>query len=69
MKNTTKLKNILQLYTISLDMDEDNIFYLTAINKRTKAMETFIDKAYSVVIGKAFSHMKKEMKKNLLMDR
>lgn len=69
MKNTTKLKNILQLYTISLDMDEDNNFYLTAINKRTKAVETFIDKAYSVVIGKAFSHMKKELKKNLLMDR
>lgn len=62
MKNTTKLKNILHLYTISLDMDEDDNFYLTAINKRTKTAETFIDKAYSVVIGKAFNHMKKEMK-------
>lgn len=63
MKNTTKLKNILQLYTISLDMDEDMNFYLTAINKKTNSAETFIDKAYSVVIGKAFSNMMKELKK------
>ncbi|MBI2269110.1 MAG: hypothetical protein HYU69_02000 [Bacteroidetes bacterium] len=69
MKNTSKLKNILQLYTISLDMDEDSNFYLTVISKRTKVVETFIDRSYSVVIGKAFSHMKKEMKKLLLMDR
>ncbi|MCX6182143.1 MAG: hypothetical protein NT150_09475 [Bacteroidetes bacterium] len=62
MKNTTKLKNILQLYTIVLDIDEDDNIYLTATNKRTKSTETFIDKAYTVVIRKAFSHMLKEMK-------
>ncbi len=64
MKNTTKLKNILQLYTISLDMNDDDNIILTAINKRTKSRETFIDKAYTVVIRKAFSHMLKEMKIN-----
>ena len=64
MKNTTKLKHILQLYTISLDIDEDETFYLTAINKRTKSVETFNDKKFTVVIGKAFSLMMKEIKKN-----
>ncbi len=63
MKNTTKLKNILQLYTVSLDIDEDTNFYLTILNKRTRSPETFIDKKYSIVIGKAFSHMMKEIKK------
>ena len=58
MKNTTKLKNILQLYTVSLDMDDD-VIYLTAINKRTSSAETFMDKSYSIVIEKAFRHMKK----------
>jgi hypothetical protein len=64
MKNTTKLKNILQLYTISLDMNDDDNIILTAINKRTKSRESFIDKSYTVVIRKAFSHMLKEMKNN-----
>ena len=62
MRNTTKLKNILQLYTISLDMDDDMNYYLTVISKRTKSAETFIDRSYSVVIGKAFSHMMKGVK-------
>lgn len=61
MKNTTKLRNILQLYTVSLDLDEDGNFYLTLINKRNRNFETFIDKSYTVVIGKAFSKMKKEL--------
>lgn len=64
MKNTTKLRNILQLYSINLDIDEDDNFYLTLINKISKSAETIIDKKYSIVVGKAFSHMVKEMKKN-----
>jgi hypothetical protein len=62
MKNTTKLKNLLQLYTIALDMDEDMNIHLTAMNKNTNSIETFIDRAYTVVIRKAYSHMLKEMK-------
>ena len=64
MKNTTKLKNILQLYMVSLDIDQDMNFYLTMINKTKKSAETFIDKSYTVIIGKAFSYMMKEIKKN-----
>lgn len=59
------LKNILQLYTLSLDMDEEGNFHLTTINKRSKSKETFIDKAYSVVIRKAHGHMLREIKKDL----
>lgn len=62
MKNTTKLKNILQLYTLTLDMDEE-VIHLTAISKRTGNAETFSDKSYSVIIGKAFNHMLRQIKK------
>ncbi len=62
MKNTTKLKHILQLYTIFLEMDEDNNLHFTVINKNTNEEEVFIDKAYSVVIRKAYSHMLKMLK-------
>ena len=65
MKNTTKLKHILQLYIISLDVDDDGNFHLTVISKRTKSAETFIDRSYSVVIGKAFGHLKKGLKNSL----
>ena len=62
LKNTTKLKNVLQLYTLTLDMDEDGNFHLKMKDKRNHAIFIFVDKAYSVVIGKAFSQMKKELK-------
>lgn len=62
MKNTTMLKHILQLYTLSIDMDEEDNFYVTMISKSNHASHTIIDKAYSSVIGKAFRHMMKEIK-------
>ncbi len=62
MKNTTKLKHILQLYTVSLDMDDEDNIHLTMIDKRNHTSQTFSDKAYSVVITKAFSYMLKEIK-------
>ncbi len=42
-------------------MDEEAI-HLTTVSKRTGSAETFTDKSYSVVIGKAFSHMLKQIK-------
>jgi hypothetical protein len=63
MKNTTKLKHLLQLYTIALDMDEEGNFHLTAISKLNRGSATFVDRLYTVVVGKAFSHMVKEIKK------
>jgi hypothetical protein len=68
MKNTTKLKNILQLYTVSLDMDDEGRFHLTLIHKRSKGSTTFIDKGYTVVVGKAFSHMTRGLKTSLLIN-
>ncbi len=62
MKNTTKLKHILQLYTVELNMDEDSVLTLTIIHKDSNEIATFIDKAYSVVIRKAFGYMMKELK-------
>ena len=62
MKNTTKLKAILQLYTVALDMDEEGNFHLTLIHKRERTSATFVDKAYTSVVGKAFGYMKKELK-------
>jgi hypothetical protein len=62
MRNSTKLKNLLRLYVVSLDMDDDENFHLTLINKRGKSSVTFFDKAYTTVLAKAFSHMLKELK-------
>ena len=44
MKNTTKLKHILQLYTVSLDMDDEDQFHLTLFSKHKSGTATFVDK-------------------------
>lgn len=62
MKNTTKLKTILQLYTVHLDMDDDERYIFTLTSKRTGVSETFADKSYSVVIAKGFGYMKRQLK-------
>jgi hypothetical protein len=62
MKNTTKLKHILQLYTLSLDIDEDDQFHLSLFSKHKSGTAVFVDKRYTTVVGKAFSHMTKTMK-------
>ena len=62
MKNTTKLKHILQLYTVSLDMDEEEQLHLTLFSKHKSGTATFVDKSYTKVMGKAFGHMIKTIK-------
>ncbi|HEU4716896.1 MAG TPA: hypothetical protein VFU15_03645 [Bacteroidia bacterium] len=62
MKNTTKLKHILQLYVVHLDRDDDENFVFALRDKRTGHTEVFADKSWSVVIAKGFGHMKREMK-------
>jgi len=64
MRNTTKLKHILQLYTVSLDMDEDDNFHLVLISKKNHSSSVFTGKSYSGVISKAFSSMMKDIKMN-----
>ena len=65
MKNTTKLKYVLQLYTVTLDMDEEDNLHLTITNKRNGDSQAFTDKAYSIVISKAFGYMKKNLKHSI----
>ncbi|HLG03268.1 MAG TPA: hypothetical protein VI731_06710 [Bacteroidia bacterium] len=62
MKNTTKLKNILRLYVVSLNMDDDDNFHFSIRDKKNGSTTTFSDRSYSTVIAKAFGHMKKELK-------
>lgn len=62
VKNTTKLKLILQLYTITFDMDEDENLQLTVIDKRTGEKHTLIHKNYTAVVRKAFVYMNKQMR-------
>ena len=62
MRNTTKLKHLLQLYVVSLDIDMDENIHLTLVHKTTKNSATFLHKIYSVVVGKAFIYMMKEIK-------
>jgi len=62
MRNTTKLKHILQLYTMVLDM-EDDLFYATLTSKSSGETYAFEDQNYTGVIRKAYSFMMKELKK------
>jgi hypothetical protein len=61
MRNTTKLKHILQLYTVALDMNEDGQMHLMIFDKKDNSSEEFINKSYSVVVDKAFRYMIKRL--------
>jgi hypothetical protein len=61
MRNTTKLKHILQLYTVALDMNEDGQMHLMIFDKKDNSSEEFINKSYSVLIDKAFRYMIKKL--------
>lgn len=61
MRNTTKLKHILQLYTVTLDMNDDGEMQLMVFDKRDNSSEEFINKSYSVVVDKAFRYMMKKI--------
>jgi hypothetical protein len=61
MRTTTKLKHILQLYTVALDMNEDGQMHLMIFDKKDNSSEEFINKSYSVVVDKAFRHMIKRL--------
>ena len=63
MRNTTKLKAILLKYTVSFDMNDDEIFSMTLINKNTGIGAEFQAKTYSVVISKAYYYMLGELRK------
>ena len=68
MKNTTKLKYILQLYTVTLDMDEDENLQLTLTDKRNGERHTLSHKNDTTVVRMAFVYMNKQMR-NLIKSR
>ncbi len=61
MRNSSKLKSILQLYTITLNMDDNECLHLTLTNRRTGATEAFIHETYTRVLEQAFAYMKKQI--------
>ncbi len=63
MRNTTKLKTLLQKYTVSLDMNEDESFILILTDKSNNNMQQFEGESYSKVIAKAYSYLLRELKK------
>lgn len=62
MRTTTKLKHVLQLYTVALDMTDAGEMQLMIFDKRDNSSEEFINKSYSVVVDKAFRYMMKKIK-------
>ena len=65
MRNSTKLKILLQKYTVSLDLDSEEQFKLVLTDKGTNDMEQFEGKSYSVVLAKAYSYLLKALKEQL----
>ena len=61
MRSTTKLKHILQLYTVALNMNDDGELQLMIFDKKDNSSEEFINKSYSVLVDKAFRFMMKKI--------
>jgi hypothetical protein len=61
MRTTTKLKHILQLYTVALEMNEDGQMQLMVFDKKDNSSAEFINKSYSIVVDKAFRYMMKRL--------
>lgn len=62
MRNTSKLKLVLQLYHIDLSMDQEEIIVLNMFHKVNGTAMTFEDKSYSKLISKAYGFMNKQLK-------
>jgi hypothetical protein len=62
MRNTTKLKILLQKYTVTLDRDEDEGFLLLLTDKDNGKMQEFQGKSYSLVLGKAYGYLLRALK-------
>ena len=65
MRNSTKLKILLQKYTVFLDLDSEEQFKLVLTDKGTNEMEQFEGKSYSMVLAKAYSYLLKVLKEQL----
>ena len=57
MRNNTKLKLLLQKYTVTFERESDGLFVLLLTDKDTGRMKEFEGKSYSAVLGKAYSYL------------
>ena len=64
MRNTTKLKLLLQQFTATFDLDDDGIFTLILLDKTSNEHHDFTGESYSIVISKAYSFFLRKLKKN-----
>jgi hypothetical protein len=62
VRNTTKLKTLLQKYTVSIDLNEDETFVLVLTDKGNNDMHEFEGSSYSAVIAKAYSYLLRALK-------
>lgn len=62
MRNTTKLKILLQKYTVTLNRDEDEIFKLKLTDKNRGTQKELEAPSYSAVLAKAYSYLLKVLK-------
>lgn len=62
MRNNTKLKLLLQKYTVSFDMTDDGMFVLVLTDKTNNNMQQFEGESYGKVIAHAYSYLLRELK-------
>ncbi len=62
MRSTTKLKLILLRYTVLLDINEEELMVLTLTDKVYGTHQEFKGTTYSVLVGKAYAWMLREIK-------
>ncbi|HCL04895.1 MAG TPA: hypothetical protein DHW64_02560 [Chitinophagaceae bacterium] len=65
MRNTTKLKAVLQHYHIDLSMNDQELMVVNLFHKQTGEAMTFEDASYSKLISKAYSYMNKQLKETI----
>jgi hypothetical protein len=65
VRNTTKLKILLQKYTVSFDMNDDETFVLLLTDKSNNEMQEFEGASYSVVVAKAYSYLLRTLKQQV----
>lgn len=62
MRNNTKLKILLQKYSITLNRDEDEVFKLRLTDKNRGTQQEFKGPSYGDVLAKAYSYLLKVLK-------
>jgi hypothetical protein len=66
MRNSTKLKLLLQRYSFHLDMNGDELFELMITDKKDNSGQQFEGKSYSAVLQKAYSYLLKKLNEEQL---